>query len=171
MKKILFILATLMMVTTTTKAQNSLVINNQNNSTLLVPVGLDIYYGEQEMSKKECAEFLSTRHTPAYETFQKGLKCATAGWWTLGAGLAVDLAGSILWAYSGPKESDAMFYSGASLIIAGGIALIASIPTIYVGYNRIYRGVDMFNASQMSKPQAYWTIQGSQNGIGIALNF
>ena len=36
---------------------------------------------------------------------------------------------------------------------------------------RLIKAIDMFNISQVSAPQAYWTIQGGQNGIGLALHF
>lgn len=170
MKKILFAMMMLLMATTAINAQTTVIINS-NNATLLQPAGSYIFYGDQIMNKKQCAEFLSTRHQPAYETFQSGLKCTNAGWWTLGAGLAVDLAGSLMWAYGPKKDNDAMFWTGATFIIAGGLAVIASIPTIYIGYARMNRGIDMFNVSQTTAPQAYWTIQGSQNGIGLALHF
>ena len=176
MKKILFIATMLVMAATAIQAQ-TVIINNNANATLLQPAGSYIYYGDQVMNKKECAEFLATHHQPAYETFQSGLKCTTAGWWTLGAGLAVDLAGSLLCAFAPENsgdtmaKSDAMAISGISCIIAGGLAVIASIPTIYIGYGKMNRAIDMYNVSQVSQPKAYWTIQGSQNGIGFALNF
>ena len=170
MKKILFLMMMLAVGTTAIKAQTTVIINS-SNATLLQPAGSYIFYGDQIMNKKQCAEFLSTRNQPAYETFQSGLKCTSAGWWTLGAGLAVDLAGSLMWAYGPKNDNNAMFWTGAGFIVAGGIAIIASIPTIYIGYGRMNRGIDMFNVSQASQPQAYWTIQGGQNGIGLALNF
>ncbi len=170
MKKILFLMMMVVMATTAITAQE-LSTSVSGNATLLQPAGSYIFYGDQMMNKKECVEFLSTRHQPAYEKFQSGLKCTQAGWWTLGAGLAVDLAGSLLVAYGPIKDNDAMFWSGASFIIAGGLAVLASIPTIYIGYGRMNQAIDMFNMSQVSASQAYWTIQGGQNGIGLALHF
>ena len=170
MKKILFLMMMVVMATTAITAQE-LSTSVSGNATLLQPAGSYIFYGDQMMNKKECVEFLSTRHQPAYEKFQSGMKCTKAGWWTLGAGLAVDLAGSLLVAYGPIKDNDAMFWSGASFIIAGGLAVLASIPTIYIGYGRMNQAIDMFNMSQVSAPQAYWTIQGGQNGIGLALHF
>ena len=170
MKKILFLMMMVVMATTAITAQE-LSTSVRGNATLLQPAGSYIFYGDQMMNKKECVEFLSTRHQPAYEKFQSGMKCTKAGWWTLGAGLAVDLAGSLLVAYGPIKDNDAMFWSGASFIIAGGLAVLASIPTIYIGYGRMNQAIDMFNMSQVSAPQAYWTIQGSENGIGLALHF
>lgn len=169
MKKILFLMVMLAIATTAVKAQTSTI--RSGNATLLQPAGSYIYFGNQIMNKKECAEFLATCNQEAYKQFQSGLKCSRAGWWTLSAGLAVDLVGSILVAYAPNNNNDAMFWSGAYCIIAGGLAIIAAIPTIYIGHARMNRGIDTFNAAQVSAPQAYWSIQGSRNGIGLALNF
>lgn len=176
MKKIVFLIAIFVMAASAIKAQ-VVTPAGGNNATLLQPAGRYIYFGDQVMNKKQCAEFLSTRHQPAYEKFQSGLKCIKAGWWTLGAGLAVDLAGSLLCAFVPEADNDAMAkhdamaISGISCVVAGGLAIIASIPTIYIGYEKMERAVDMFNVSQVTKPQAYWSIQGSENGIGLALHF
>jgi hypothetical protein len=56
-------------------------------------------------------------------------------------------------------------------ICAGGLAVIAAIPTIYIGYEKMNTAVDMFNVSTATAPRAHWSIQGSQNGIGLALHF
>ena len=171
MKKIVFLITMLVAAVTATKAQEMAATTGGRNAILLQPAGSYIFYGDQVMDRKDCLEFLSTRCQPACETFQSAYKCYSAGWWTLGAGLAVDLAGSLLVAYGPIKNNDAMFWSGASFIIAGGIAVLASIPTIYIGSARMYRAIDMFNVSQATAPQTYWTIQGSQNGIRLALHF
>jgi hypothetical protein len=170
MKKIVFVMTMLVMAATALTAQEVATLGG-NNATLLQPAGSYIFYGDQVMNKKECAEFLSTHNQPAYEKFQSGLKCTQAGWWTLGAGLAVDLAGSLLVAFVPEGGNDAMSWAGISCIVAGGLAVIASIPTIYIGYGRMDNAIDMFNVSQATAPRAYWTVQGSQNGIGLALHF
>lgn len=84
----------------------------------------------------------------------------------------MDLIGSLIIAF-GPEEGDAaMFYSGMACIGMGAAALLASIPTIFIGYARLNDGIDKFNMAQTgATPQAYWTIQGNQNGIGLALHF
>ena len=165
MKKILFLMMLLVVATTAITAQN-------NNATLLQPAGRYIYYGDQAFNLKECVDFLSTRHQPAYETFQSGYKCYQAGWGLLGAGLGLDLIGSLVIAFGPEEGNDAMFYSGITCLGVGAAAILASIPTIFIGYARLNDGIDTFNMSQAaSTPQAYWTIQGSQNGIGLALHF
>ena len=172
MKKIVFLMMLALMASTTIKAQS-------NNATLLQPAGSYIYYGDQAFNLKQCVDFLATsNHQPAYETFQSGYKCYQAGWGLLGAGLGVDLIGSIIIAFApkagetSQKNSDAMFYSGMTCLGLGAAAVLASVPTIFIGYARLNDGIDMFNHAQTgATPQAYWTIQGSQNGIGLALHF
>ena len=165
MKQILFLLMLLAIATTTIKAQN-------NNATLLQPAGSYIYYGDQAFNLKQCVDFLSTHHQPAYEKFQSGYKCYQAGWGLFGAGLGMDLIGSLIIAFGPEEGSSAMLYSGMACLGVGAAAVLASIPTIFIGYARLNDGIDMFNMSQAaSTPQAYWTIQGSQNGIGLALHF
>ena len=166
MKKIVFLMMLALMASTAIKAQH-------NNATLLQPAGSYIYYGDQVFNLKQCVDFLATTNNqPAYETFQSGYKCYQAGWGLLGAGLGVDLIGSLIIAF-GPKEgNDAMFYSGMACLGVGAAAILASIPTIFIGYARLNDGIDMYNMSQAGAvPQAYWTVQGSENGVGLALHF
>ena len=173
MKKIVFLITMLVVVVATTKAaETNTTEQGDSNATLLQPAGSYIYYGSQVFDMKECVEFLSTRHQPAYETFQSGYKCYQAGWGLMGAGLGVNLVGSLLVAFIPEEGNEAMLYSGLTCLGVGAAAVLASIPTIFVGYARLNNGIDMFNMAQTkSEPQAYWTIQGSQNGIGLALHF
>ena len=166
MKKILCIMMLVVVATTAIKAQ-------YNNATLLQPAGSYIYYGDQAFNLKQCAEFLSTsNYQPAYEKFQSGYKCYQAGWGLFGAGLGMDLIGSIIIAFSPKEGSAAMLYSGVACLGVGAAAILASVPTLFIGYARLNDGIDMFNHAQVAaKSQAYWTIQGSQNGIGLALHF
>lgn len=165
MKKYFFLMMLLVMTSTVINAKN-------NNAVLLQPAGNHLYYGDQVMNKKQCVEFLSTRNQPAYETFQSGYKCTQAAWGLFGAGLGVDVVGAVLMTVGLQGKNDAMFFTGAGCVIAGGMAVIASIPTSLIGYVRLNKGVDMFNMSQAAATsQAYWTIQGSENGLGLALHF
>ena len=170
MKKIVFLIAMLVMATSAIKAQVVTPVGG-NNATLLQPAGSYIFYGDQVMNKKQCAEFLSTHNQPAYEKFQSGLNCVKGGWWTFGAGLLADAVGGILWYYGEDKQNDAMSWSGLGFICAGGLAVIAAIPTIYIGYEKMNTAIDMFNVAQATAPRAYWSVQGSENGVGLALHF
>jgi hypothetical protein len=171
MKKILLMIVFVMAIVAV-KAQQLAPIVVSSNATLLQTDGNYLYYGNQVMNKKQCVDFLATRHQPAYETFQSGYKCYTAGWLLMGAGLTLDLAGSLVVAFMPEGGNDAMFYSGLTCLCLGAAAILASVPTVFIGYARLNKGVNMFNMSQAASiPQAYWTIQGSQNGIGLALHF
>ena len=154
------------MATTAIKAQN-------NNATLLQPAGSYIYYGDQAFNLKQCVDFLATSNQqPAYETFRSGYKCYQAGWGLFGAGLGMDLIGSLIIAFGPEEGNSAMLYSGITCLGVGAAAILASIPTIFIGYARLNDGIDKFNMAQTgATPQAYWTIQGNQNGIGLALHF
>lgn len=171
MKKIVFLMMMVVMTTAIT-AQEFHPTVVKGNATILRPAGNYLYYGDQVMNKKQCVDFLQTRHQAAYKAFESGYKCYQAGWALAGAGLGLDLAGSLLVAFAPVKENKAMLYSGDAMIIAGAAAILAAIPTVFVGYARMNKGIDTFNMAQAaSAPQAYWTIQGSENGIGLALHF
>ena len=172
MKKILFLMMLLVISSTSITAQLIYVPVNVTNATLLLPSGRYYYYGDQVMTKKQCIDFLSTRHKPAYEAFQSGYKCVQSSWGLFGAGLGLDLVGSLLLAFVPEEGNDALSISGDICIILGCLGVIASVPTYFIGNARMDKGIDMFNTTQAaSAPQAYWTIQGSQNGLGLALHF
>lgn len=171
MKKSIFVILLLAMATTAITAQELYTTVPVGNATLLQPAGKYLYYGNQVMNKKQCVDFLATRHQAAYETFHSGYKCYVAGWVLASAGLTLDLAGSILLACAS-EDGQVMRDSGDALIITGCAAILAAVPTVFIGYSRLNKGIDTFNMSQASAaPQAYWTIQGSENGHGLALHF
>ena len=125
----------------------------------------------QVVTYKQCIDFLSTRNQPAYETFLSGYKCLQSSWGLFGAGLGLDLVGSILLAFVPEEGNPALSIPGYTCAITGSLAVLASIPTYFIGYSRMNKGIDMFNMDQAAATQAYWTIQGSQNGVGLALHF
>lgn len=171
MKKILFLLIVLVVSSVSIVAQDLYTTVGGTNATLLQPAGSYLYYGSEVMNKKECVAFLKDRHQPAYEKFQSGYKCYQAGWSLFGAGLGFEFIGSMLLAFA-PENNKAMTYSGDAFVIAGSATILASIPTIFIGYSRMNTGIDMFNMTQVNQaPRAYWTIQGSENGLGLALHF
>lgn len=60
-----------------------------------------------------------------------------------------------------------------SLGVIGTALELASIPTLCVGYAKMHNSVDTFNAACYSrmKTKAYWSVNASGNGIGLAYNF
>lgn len=176
MKKI--ILSILVVAISFTIAQAQVVgAPSAERTPLVEQAGSYFFCGDRVMTKKQYGNFLSTRCTPAYEEFQRGYRCYQVGWGLIGAGLAVDLVGSIVWALAPEVTPDGktspLTIAGGTLVIAGGCAILAALPTVFIGYARMDNSVDIYNVSQRtaSNTPAYWTIQGSQNGIGIAYNF
>lgn len=172
MQKIVISLLFILMATLHVQAQD-MPATTTNTPTLMQEAGNYYYYGNQVMNKKEYRDFLSTHCQPAYQQYQSGFKCYQAGWGLVGASLGIDLLGSILLVGNPRGGSDAMFTAGMICIGLGACGLLASIPTIFIGYSRMGKSVDTFNISQTkaTAPQAYWSIETSPNSIGIALNF
>ena len=60
-----------------------------------------------------------------------------------------------------------------TILVVGASAFeIASVPLLVVGYHRMHSSADVYNvacATAQTKP--YWTIQASDNGLGLALKF
>ena len=124
------------------------------------------------MTRKQCVDFLATRNKQAYEAFKSGHQCIQATWGLCGVGLGLDLVGSLLLAFAPEDENTPMSVSGDICIIAGCAAIIACLPTYFIGYSRLNKGIDTFNSAEAAAAnQAYWTIQGSKDGIGLALHF
>lgn len=61
---------------------------------------------------------------------------------------------------------------GGTLIGVGyGISVFAGIPLLSVGYTRQKKAINMFNEQNGQQPAVTLSVQASQNGIGLALNF
>ena len=112
------------------------------------------------------SKFLKENCTVAYNQYTKGRTLANVGFLFLGLGLSLDFIAII------PilKRKDTFIPS--CLSIAAGCLEIACIPTLIVGYNKMHKSADIYNSTCAKKhPQAYWSINASQNGIGLAFNF
>ena len=146
-----------------------LVINSKSDQRLL---GVKKYsYGNLQMDEKQFVQFLYKNNSRAYLDYMKGKKLVSAGWWTMGAGflLAIPIGCGlldILWA-----EELAAFWA------IGGAAVVSSIPILGVGYAKRNRAYDLrnysytANYSMTNQPAVSLSVQSSQNGIGLALNF
>lgn len=119
--------------------------------------GNTYYYDGRTMRGDSYASFLSQNCTLAYNQYKKGENVAIAGWILFGVGVGLDLGFSWWLEYSW---------------IPALACEIACIPTLIVGYNKMHKSADVFNANCATKhPQAYWSFNASQNGFGIAYNF
>ena len=134
----------------------------------LIRSGNTYMYGDLIMNKGAFEDWLIEQNCPAaYEQFHRGQKLSNGGWFMMTVGLALDLGGTIILCKSDNKTV------GGVLIGIGGAFEIACIPTIAVGYSKMHKSVDIYNASCKSTTFArpYWAVQASSNGIGFAYHF
>ena len=110
----------------------------------------------QYLRGKNYELFLQKNCSGAYNQYKNGHAVATVGWVLLGVGLGMDLGFSWWLPYS---WIPALSFE------------IACIPTLITGYVKMHRSADTFNAICAKRDRAYWSINASQNGIGIAYNF
>lgn len=142
--------------------QSSIVAENETYKpetlSMISRSGNSYYYEGRKMRGSTYARFLEQNCPAAYDQYHNGDMIAAVGWGLLAGGLLVDV-GFSWWAP----------YTGYVALAAE----IACIPTLCVGYAKKHHSADTFNSmcANKSKPQAYWSINTSQNGIGLALNF
>lgn len=139
------------------------------NKMQLTRSGNTYFYGNQVMNKQATLDWLSTQNCPAaYNQFKSGLKTANAGWVCMGFGLGLDLISVILAASA--KSTGGIV---VGLGVVGGALEIACIPTIAVGYSKMHQAVNTYNVpcGTTAQVKPYWSMQASNNGIGIAYNF
>ena len=125
------------------------------------------YYDGKAMNESTYYEFLLNNCSEASNLFYRGSVAASVGWILFSIGVGLDFGTLISYLAVGGNSA----ISAMSLIGLG--FEIACIPTLIVGYNKKHRSADVFNTTCAHKngPQAYWSINASQNGIGIAYNF
>lgn len=140
------------------------------NRMQLIRLGNTYYYDNQVMNKQAPLEWLSTQNCPAaYEQFRSGMRTASAGWALMATGLMADLVGTLILLTRGKSVPTV----GYILVGIGGALEIACIPTIAVGYSKMHQTVNVYNISCGTTAQVrpYWSLQASNNGIGLAYNF
>ena len=140
-----------------------------NSKMQLTRSGNTYYYGNQVMNKQATLDWLSTQNCPtAYAQFKQGLNLSKGGWFLMAVGLGLDLGGFII---IGTQPENKTI--GAVLSGIGGAFEIACIPTIAVGYSKMHQTVNVYNATCSTTVQVkpYWSLQASNNGIGLAYNF
>ena len=151
---------------------------------VLMRSGNTYFLGNQVMDKKAYIRFLETNCPAAWQKANSGYKTATAGWCLLGIGAGFELGGLIgLIATAGSTinsdydyaEADAKMHTALGLTAVycvGAFSIVASIPTIAVGYAKMHNSVDVYNvACTTAQVRPYWSVQTSRNGIGLAYNF
>lgn len=155
------------------------VSRNEYNSIVLTRLGNTYYCDEMVMDKRETLKWLETQDCPyIYDQFRKGLKTSNIGWGLFGAGFAVGILGVALYRtniYLDEYDNYRGYVTpeGPVLVAIGTIALIASVPTISVGYSKMHKAAHAYNTvcNSTSHVTPYWSLQISSHMIGIAYNF
>lgn len=178
MKRIFIILAAAMMAA---EAMAQIV----ETTPQLVCISNTYYYGRTTMNSRQMLDWYAQQNCQAaYDQFAKGRKMAIAGWSCLGVGAALDLSlGAYYLAavgikYSKKSPAKIIRYSSSEPILFTIVGMtatafeIASVPLLVIGYQRMHNSVDVYNyACTTAQTQPYWTVQASDNGLGLALNF
>ena len=147
------------------------VVVNSNTIPSLTRSGNTYIYGDLFMNKNDYENWLKEQNCQAaYKQFLSGRRLAGGGWFMMALGIGLDL-GSIIVAATN-RTNNIPAAAIAFGVIGGGLE-IACIPTLIVGYSKMHRSVDIYNASCKTTAQAkpYWAIQASNNGLGIAYKF
>lgn len=133
--------------------------------------GNTYYYEGEKMRGASYERFLEKNCEGAYYLYYQGEVIASAGWTLFACGLGLDIGCSIgALILMGNKVPISPAITALSIIGLG--CEIACIPTLCVGYSKKHKSADVFNGMCAKKtPQAYWSINASQNGFGIAYNF
>ena len=171
------------------KGEEKLVINSKSTQKMF---GVKKYsYGGNQMDEKQFIQFLYRNNTKIYADYVKSKKLISAGWWTMGAGIVsmLGLGVGLMFVegeyydyfYGGYRYSTnwEAYDAGISFISIGAAAIAASIPILGVGYAKKKKVAyslnnDLYvanNHSATNKPVVNLSVQSSQNGIGLALNF
>lgn len=118
---------------------------------------------------KTYEQFLQENCIEAYTHYKKGQNTATAGWALLGVGLATNFACNLTVAIDSYLYDDPILMFFTCL----GTALeLAAVPTLIVGYHKKHQSANIYNREiNKNRTQAYWSLNASQNGFGLALNF
>lgn len=145
---------------------------------VLTRSGNTYFYEGKAMDTKAYLHFLETNCPAAWQKANTGYKTAMAGWCLLGIGAAFEMCGAIgVIATIGHVENNPYATTNGilgwtALYYIGGVSVLASIPTLSVGYVKMHNSVDVYNVScTTAEARPYLSVQAGQNGIGLALNF
>ena len=131
--------------------------------------------GEQEMSKLEFQQWLKEQQCwEAYNQFRKGRSITIAGWLLMSVGVAEGLGVTLLGLAGGSSKKSNNSTLRIGMAVFGGCLVVASVPTIVVGYKKMHNAVDVYNVSCSKNKlavQPYWAVQASSDGIGLAYHF
>jgi hypothetical protein len=130
--------------------------------------GNTYYYNGMCLEKDVYESFLQERCLSAYNQYRSGRGLAAGGWTMMGCAAGVGVFVGVCHGIF----ADETWFKPAIFWAIPGVMTVTSVPLLIAGYNRMHRSADTFNSMCADKqPQVYWSINASQNGIGLAFNF
>lgn len=118
------------------------------------------YYHEGRFyHRSQMEEMLRNTCDAAYKTYKNGKKLNAAGWGLLAGGLVLDGVGI------GLAASD-MYEAGMAMLCVGGVATVASIPTLLIGQYKINNAYKKYNKHELALG-----VGVNSTGLGLTLMF
>ena len=149
-------------------------------------LGIEKYsYGTTQMDEKAFRKFMQQNNRQAYLKYMQGEQMIYAGWGTMiGGALCFVAMGACIGEeqfylakardtndHAYYRRSENFYLAWCSLVGIAVTAVTTSIPLLSVGYTRQKKAINMFNEQNGQQPAVTLSVQSSQNGIGLALNF
>ena len=131
-------------------------------------------YGTTQMDEKAFRLFMQQNNRQAYLRYMQGEQRIDAGWVMLIGGLIFSASGGVCIDYGSYNRnlySHEVYVTGWIFSGIGIFSGLTSIPLLSVGYTRQKNAIKMFNEQNGQQPAVTLSVQSSQNGIGLALNF
>ena len=109
--------------------------------------------------------YLQNTNHELFASYNQAYKLSMSGWGVFAFGVVVGPT-CALWLFT--QLGGIMAPVQAAI---GGAAMIAGTTMLCVGYHKMHKSVDDYIIRQKPSPYAYWTLNASSNGIGIACHF
>lgn len=127
----------------------------------------------QVMNKKAFKGYLKNTSPEAFALFNNGYKLSIAGWTCLSVGVVTNGVGSFMLRnyISGKAKKDASYDIGSALTSVGSAATASGVVCLSVGYARMHKAAKLYNTDQAKRPDLYFVVVASDNGMGLAMQF
>lgn len=121
----------------------------------------------QHLPAKEFEYYLEKNCRGAYDIWVNGIYTRAVGWTLFACGLTLDISSVIAYGVVGYHTPTSMAFG-----IVGGLAEIACIPTLIVGYSKKQKAVNYYNSYCTKKQNNIALNFGyTHNQLGIILTF
>ena len=136
------------------------------------------YLDDNLITTKEYKDFLKNNSPEAWQRYKSGTALWATGWSLLGVSTVASYTGIILFLMDGQKylaeggERGPGMKIGAGLVAGAGALAIAGIPCVIVGGKKKFTAHELYTENCAKQQNALTlSVQTSQNGLGLALNF